>query len=359
VLRTLILLLAISFAAQGQLTIAERRGQQIFEHGVSAQRPTIEASLSGGTRIPASVVPCAGCHGHDGSGRSEAGVIPPDITWSVLTKPYRAESPTGRSHSPYTERSLRRAITMGIDPSGNDLSSAMPRFQLSMAEANDLIAYLKKLGKTVDPGITETTVDLGVILPPPSQATNSNRAVRQAFLSYFARVNEEGGIFSRRIELRFQELPSDPAHRPSAVLAFLEREKVFAIAGSDFRGAEAGISAIMQQTATPAIASFAASPQIGSPLNKYVFYLDGGVREETPASPAEKVSLLQQTVWNRTIASAQIITEAMKRAGRELTRANLIQALEGFDNVQTTLSMPVTFGPNRRIGSRKSSEGSM
>ena len=348
--RIAILLLVISLAARGQLTIEEKRGQQIFEKGVSAYRAGIEASLSGGTQIPVSAVPCAGCHGHDGLGRPESGVIPPDITWPVLTKPYRSEGPTGRTHSPYTERSLRRAITMGIDPSGNLLSNVMPRFHLSMAEANDLIAYVKKLGKTVDPGLTDTIIELGVILPPPSQAAAGNRIIRRAFFDYFARVNEESGIFSRRIELSFQELPSDSARRSGAVREFLERERIFAVAGADFTGAEPEMAAIMQQTATPAIALLAPFPEIGFPLNKYVFYLDAGLRGEADALPSANPGLPDQMVWDRATASAEIITEALKHAGRELTRANLIEALEGFDNVQTTLPWPLSYGPNRRIG---------
>jgi branched-chain amino acid transport system substrate-binding protein len=44
------------------------------------------------------------------------------------------------------------------------------------------------------------------------------------------------------------------------------------------------------------------------------------------------------------------MTEAMTRAGRELTRAGLLDALEGFYNVQTSLAAPISFGPNRRVG---------
>jgi hypothetical protein len=44
------------------------------------------------------------------------------------------------------------------------------------------------------------------------------------------------------------------------------------------------------------------------------------------------------------------MTEAMTRAGRNLTRAGLLDALEGFYDVQTSLATPISFGPNRRVG---------
>jgi hypothetical protein len=50
-------------------------------------------------------------------------------------------------------------------------------------------------------------------------------------------------------------------------------------------------------------------------------------------------------------ASVVVLTEALRRAGRDLTRAKLVDALEGLYRLETGLIPPVSFGPNRRIGS--------
>ena len=339
---------AIAAAAQPlqyPLTAEEQRGQQLFEKGTSARGSKIEASLPGGVRVPASAVPCAGCHGIDGLGRPEGGILPANVTWDALTKPYGRVRPDGRTRVPYTDRTLRRAVTMGFDASGNELSSVMPRFQLTMRDAADLIAYLKKLGETVDPGLTASTVRLGVLLPR-EQTVKNKQLVRQAMLHYFASVNGAGGVFGRAIETSFTELPSDTARQSAAILDFLHDQHVFAVLG-DFTGAEPEIAAVMLKTATPAIAAIAPSPQTDSPLNRYVFYLDGGVTEQRNASDLKSAD---QRNWERATAAAEIITEAMTRAGRALTRGGLVQALEGFSNVQTSLPAPVSFGPNRRVG---------
>ena len=454
-------LLAMLVAQNQQLTPQEERGRQIFEHGTSASGKTIEALLAGSTRMPASILPCANCHGYDGLGRPEGGVVPPNITWEALTKPYGLTHSDGRVHPPYTERLLRRAITMGIDPAGESLNTTMPRFQLTMADATDLISYIKKLGWPVDPGLTDTTVHLGVILPPPSQGAKTSRIIQQALLKYFAHVNEAGGVFGRRIELAFTELPVEPTNRAGAISDFLRREQVFAVVGADFTGAESEIAAVMLRTGTPTIAALALLPQTDSPLNRYVFYLDGGVKEEVdallafaakrfpgqsyraaiissdeensreaakwlrarlteskfghlvaanvqsslgadlvfwlnsglqsppiaagrdnrttilipgslaaevssappnaeifvarcapslPESAALDANSLERISWERAIASAEIITEGITRAGRNLSRAGLIQSLESFSNVQTSLPEAVSFGPNRRVG---------
>ncbi len=447
--------LTSSLIAQNSLTPQEQRGRQIFELGTSASGGSIQALVAGDALVAGSIVPCANCHGHDGQGKPEGGVVPSNITWDALTKPYGQVHPDGRTHPMYTERLLRRAITMGLDPAGNSLSDAMPRFQLSLADAADLVAYIKRLGEGGDPGLTASSVRLGVILPSPLETGTDSRVITETLLDYFARLNTAGGIFSRKVELVWMELPQEPARRPDAVHDFLSKQNIFALVGSSFAGAESEIAAVIGKAGTPAIAAFAPFPETATPLNKYVFYLDGGVREELEAlldlakeqfpgrdfpttiassdgetareiahwlegnlaeagyrrvtvsedfqgtarglvfwlrpdlnglsadGPAVVLvpgallaappatlhagantrvfvalgaaSLAEDSTparmaWKRATASAQLLTDAMSRAGRGLTRETLLEALTNSYNVQTNLPLPLSFGPNRRVG---------
>jgi branched-chain amino acid transport system substrate-binding protein len=52
------------------------------------------------------------------------------------------------------------------------------------------------------------------------------------------------------------------------------------------------------------------------------------------------------------IAMAMITVEGLKKAGPDLTRVKLIEALENMKNFETGLVPPVTFGPNNRQGCR-------
>src|SRR5262245_52341572 len=91
------------------------RGRQIYLFGTSPSGGEITAVMSdAGVEVPASTVPCGGCHGRDGRGNREGGVYPSDLTWAALTKPYGVTHPGGRKHPPYDVRALKRSIAMGI-----------------------------------------------------------------------------------------------------------------------------------------------------------------------------------------------------------------------------------------------------
>jgi ABC-type branched-subunit amino acid transport system substrate-binding protein len=49
-------------------------------------------------------------------------------------------------------------------------------------------------------------------------------------------------------------------------------------------------------------------------------------------------------------AAARILVEALKRAGKDVSREKLIQMLEGLHDYSTGLTPAITYGPNRRIG---------
>lgn len=49
-------------------------------------------------------------------------------------------------------------------------------------------------------------------------------------------------------------------------------------------------------------------------------------------------------------SAAKILVEALRRAGKDVSREKLIQALEGLYEYQTGLTPPITYGINRRVG---------
>jgi hypothetical protein len=51
-----------------------------------------------------------------------------------------------------------------------------------------------------------------------------------------------------------------------------------------------------------------------------------------------------------TMATLRVFTEALKRAGRDLTREKVIATLEQLYDFPTGLAPPITFNRNRRIG---------
>ena len=269
----LLVLSAVSGAlSQVALSPDQARGRQIYRTGVGSAEHPIEARLrEGDPLVPASVIPCAGCHGADGRGEPEGGVTPPDITWHTQTNPYGAHRPRGKVRPPYTDRLVIRAFTLGLDSAGDRLDPVMPQFHLASTDARDLVAYLKILGNTGEPGIGTQSIKLGVLLPPQSLK------VRSAVAGYFSDLNTHGGIYGRRFDLVFLDVPEDTGQALPAVRSFIARESPFALLSAisgppDFEPASS-------DAAIPTMNAFAFSSDAGH-LNRYVFYTDEGMAGE-------------------------------------------------------------------------------
>ncbi|HEY6136244.1 MAG TPA: hypothetical protein VI670_00600, partial [Thermoanaerobaculia bacterium] len=51
------------------------------------------------------------------------------------------------------------------------------------------------------------------------------------------------------------------------------------------------------------------------------------------------------------LAAAEVLVEALRRAGRDLTRERLLECIDGIEGFETGLVPPLTFSQTRRIGS--------
>ena len=260
---------------------------------------------------------CANCHGLDGQGKPEGGVIPSNLSWEALTKPYGVTHPSGRQHPPYTERGLELAITRGLDPAGNKLHVAMPRYQMSREDMTDLIAYLKRVGSDRDLGVTENSITIGTLVPARGELAGVGQAIKAVLSAFFTEVNSQGGIYNRRIELKFVETAETPAATAANVKRFVQDERVFAMTSAFTAGADKEVATLMDELDVPLIGPLTLSPQIGYPLNRHVFYLLSGIEGQSRALvtfasqrlPGQKTNTLIVSPQRETPAS---VTEAIK-----------------------------------------------
>ena len=483
--------LLLSSAAYAQLTPSERRGKQIYLRGESPSGKEITAML-GDFDVPASTMSCGGCHGLRGEGKTEGGVSAGNLTWTNLLKPYGHTHPTGRKHGPFSESSFIRAVVNGLDSDGNNLLVAMPRYKLSPEDMADLIAYLKRIETDRDPGLTETTITVGTILPKNGALAEIGTAMNDVLTAYFANVNDKGGIYNRRIELKTIEAGIDAATTAANAKTRIQNGELFAIVGGLSAGADKELAALTQEAEIPFIGPATLLTKTNPEDNRNLFYLLSGANQQAralvtfaakkpelkksplaivhsenelalaaaagledearklgwttiikktvsgqpsdaaamaetlktegvesvfflgnggeaafinaaaaaswtphvfllgaltgrdlvktlPASFKDHVFLAFPTVPGdvapaglaelraleekhkfaaghtasklNAFAAAKIFTEALKRAGRDLSREKLIKALEGLYEYQTGVTPSITFGPNRRVGS--------
>jgi ABC-type branched-subunit amino acid transport system substrate-binding protein len=274
----LFLIFGFTVFAQDALTPPEGRGKQIYVQGKGSSGREILAYLGASAiEVPGSAMPCANCHGRDGEGKPEGGIVPSDLRWESLTKPYGLATANGRKHPPYTERALELAITRGTDPAGNKLLDVMPRYQLSREDLTDLVVYMKRLGRYLDPGISESKIVIGTVCPTRGALAEMGQAVKAVTTAYFDELNSQGGIYNRKFEVKFTETGDTPAATRANVERLIKEEQVFAMTAAFIAGSEKEIVPLMAQQEVPLIGPLTLYPQTDFPLNRQVFYLLSGI----------------------------------------------------------------------------------
>ncbi|MEQ1804011.1 MAG: ABC transporter substrate-binding protein [Burkholderiaceae bacterium] len=194
------------------LDAAALHGRRLYRTGRNRQGEAISSELAPGVPIEGELAACARCHGVDGTGRREAGLIAPALDWAALTQG-RAAGAGMVSRAAYSQASLLRALRDGVASDGERLAAAMPRYQLPARDAADLLAYLQHLGSDADrdPGVAEHAVTLAVILPLSGTRGAAGGAAKNAIAACVERANRAGVPFGRRIELLLLDSASLPA----------------------------------------------------------------------------------------------------------------------------------------------------
>jgi cytochrome c oxidase subunit 2 len=123
----------------------ESNGQRIYFTATSSSG---EAITPEGFTMMMHRIACVDCHGSEGKGGTVSMMMQsfdvPNITWSHLTEEEHEEE-GHEDHPPYTEETLKRAITQGLDPAGEPLDEFMPKWQMSAPDLSDLVDFIKTL----------------------------------------------------------------------------------------------------------------------------------------------------------------------------------------------------------------------
>ncbi len=402
--------------AGAELGSAEARGRAIYfgEKGSALESATVRiGSLT--TRLPASSFPCASCHGRNGQGIAERGVQPSQITRDALTRPYTVRESAGRKRPPYTLSSFRTAVRSGKDAGGNDLAEAMPRFNLTDKQLADVWAYLAVVDQVTDPGITDATILVGVLADPQNPATRpqlklldalaadinriggvhgrelkfeglSSKSAPSASGSYFALLAPQGAA-PPGLDADLPVIAAQPGQALSsrgfslvagegdqvAALRRYAAETFEVVSLRDACAAKKGDTVLL---ASPACAENAKAARRVLMTQSVFTSLPPTSRAALPgetyvaiATPLGRIDKTAQAAFARTRAragndktailaeadaysAASVLIESLMRAGRDVSRAALTERLEGLRDFKGAMGPPLSFGPNRHVGSR-------
>ncbi|MFQ5503103.1 MAG: ABC transporter substrate-binding protein, partial [Phycisphaerae bacterium] len=271
-------------SALRSLSPREREGKRIYLRGESNSGNPIHAWLGNPPmKVSAKMLPCMNCHGLDGRGKPEGGVYPSNLNWSMLTKRYGLTHPSGRKHRAYDEETLKRAITRGIDPSGNKLGSSMPQFSMSKDDLSSLVAYLKRIEDDRDPGVEDTNITLATVLPLSGPVGRLGHAVKEVLEAVFDDMNASGGIYNRKIDLRIIQAGRTPAESIDQLRHVLDNEGIFALVAPYVPEAEDQLIELAEEREIPVIGSLGTPPDGVNSSIRYIFYLLSGVSVQTRA----------------------------------------------------------------------------
>lgn len=321
-----LLLLAMAFtAAATELSAQEQAGQRIYMLGESPTGAKIVGRIGmAGLELTGAAVACGNCHGEDGRGRPEGGVVPSNILWSELTKAYGHHHENGRRHGAFDEASLQRSVFDGVDPDGNALEGAMPRYAMSAKDFGALAAYMKRLETQLDAGLSADAIRIGTLLPLSGRLQPLGEALRVMWTAYFATLNERGGIHGRRLELVVEALPENAAQAAVRARALLAQGRVFALLAPVSMGIEHALSEAANDAQVPVIGPLTLFPEDGRASNPNVFHLLPGVRElaqvlgrhaQRELKLAEKPILLWHPDSADGRATAEALDESLRRGG--------------------------------------------
>lgn len=310
-------------AAGSQLTPSEERGREIYLNGASPSGDSITSYFGEDLlELPGEAATCGSCHGPDGKGRPESGVLPSNITWKHLVRSYGHLHPDGLEHPRFDEESLRSYMRTGIYPGGRKGDPSMPIYEISDRDLDDLLAYLKLVGTILDPGLSPAAIRVGTLVPAEGALGEIGAVIREVLEAYFREVNMAGGIYGRRLELVVHQIPLAEESVPDAVRGWLAEARPFALVSPFTPRMDVEVHSAVSGEGIPLIGPFTLYSVRSFALNRNVFYLYPGLGEQLEAllQFADTVLGLSEprlaALYPQDSPLAEVLV-ALEKAGRE------------------------------------------
>ncbi len=162
-----------------------------------------QAPQVAGAAMPMSDSACVRCHGALGEGGRESNLAAPALVARGGTAAAGdANARRGTTHAPTPQPAWADALTQGVGSEGRALSQVMPRYALTAAERNALLAFMPWLGRADTPvrGVGATELRLGLALDGISGSA-AREQVEAGLRSVLQQVNENGGVHGRQLRL--------------------------------------------------------------------------------------------------------------------------------------------------------------
>jgi branched-chain amino acid transport system substrate-binding protein len=120
-------------------------------------------------------------------------------------------------------------------------------------------------------GITDTSIKVGSILPTSGIASIYGASFGRGMQAYFDWINDQGGIYGRKIELNIQDSQYSAPVATEAARYLIDKEKVFAFIGTIGDEVESAVKQMLDDQNIPDMFALAGGQQFVSPVQKNRF----------------------------------------------------------------------------------------
>lgn len=291
-----------------------RLGERMYREGILPSGKAMQSVVKGGVAVPGTSFSCASCHLRAGLGSVEGNVVAPPATGAKLYKPYiRPPSLTNNSdragqamhdrtvvqRPAYDRKSLASALRDGIDPAGNVLNDAMPRYPLDDRDMAILISYLESLSSTPSLGASATEFHFATIITD-DVSQEDRQALLQPLQEVIAEKNQQLKLYDdfikfgyspsiemkhafRKASLAVWELKGAPATWGRQLAAYYKSNPVFAVLGGISNSDWRPIHDFCEAEHLPCLFPITDLPVV-SATGWYTYYFNKGYAQEGEAA---------------------------------------------------------------------------
>ncbi len=296
---------------------ALRLGERMYREGVLPSGEPMMAVVMGDIPVDGRLFTCDDCHQRSGIGSKEGTIIAQPTNGKSLYQPRRRTQawnpPVGKdpeymgpgalplhtraadARPAYTDDTLAAALRTGVDPAGNKIDPAMPRYLLDAGDMEVMIHYLKNLCVDFSPGVDDKVLRLATVVSSavPYEQRRSMLDVLQATVrvhnsqTRYASERAEHGVFYhsqknrryRDLDLQVWELQGPADTWRQQLEAFYAARPVFALVGGMAAGSWEPVHRFSEDHKLPCVFPLTELPVV-SDTDWYTLYFSKGLYQE-------------------------------------------------------------------------------